>query len=127
MSTQTLSGKLSICRNSSGEIKIYLIDESSRCEIVDLTISPHDFAEAITGMSHRPCEIEWRIANLGKKHEHKTEDVPCEWLTGKEREEFKNKALAPFEVDGWKADRSCLGNHHCRTKDGYRVSFHRYV
>lgn len=129
--SQTLSGKLSICRTSSGEIKIYLIDESSGCEIVDLAVSPHDFAEALTGMSHRPCEIEWRTANLGKKHEHKTEEVPIPkdfpYRTHAKFDAAADAALAAFEVEGWKADRSCLSNGHCRTDGGYRVSFHRYV
>ena len=57
--TKMLSGRINISRpyRSDGKrtIHIELIDGSSGIQIVEIEMSPEDFAEAITGRGHTPC------------------------------------------------------------------------
>ena len=42
---------VSIGRPSSGEIRIEVMDESSRIRFLELKMTPHNFAEALTGLA----------------------------------------------------------------------------
>lgn len=63
------------------------------------------------------------------RYEHKTESVPFKSRFGKGDAVAKARALAPFEVDGWKGRVDDLGNMHKSTGDGtgYHVVFTRHV
>lgn len=127
----TLKGKVSITRWHGNKepytgITITLIDELSGCQCVEIEISPEQLGLAVTG-SQQDCEFQWRPQNVGMKSEHKTETVPFDGT--REDRKAQEKAVAPFEVDGWKcSDFSSLYNHH-RNVGGknYRVGFTRYV
>lgn len=121
--------KISISRRTSNaepeQFVIEIEDVASGVEAVRARISPADLALAISGRAHVPGEAEWCVENVGKRAETKTEIVRCKLnATGR----TKRIAVAPFEVDGWRADLADLGNHHRAAGDGcYRVTFRRWV
>lgn len=120
-------------KGASGDgsgVRIYVIDESSGCAVIEIDISHEQFGKAVTGRGDCECTMELTPENAGKKHEHKTEAVAWKWSGHRNRDDdpTKDAALAPFEVDGWRGSRSDLGNHHRQLRDGtYNVTFHRYV
>jgi hypothetical protein len=63
-------------RSGAHTYHLSIEDVTSRCIIVELTISPEQFALALARLAVRPCEATWRVDGLGKKYEHKTEAVP---------------------------------------------------
>lgn len=52
------NGQVTITRNNAGEIKLYVTDNGSRGQLLELTMTPHDFGEAVTNLSGRPCRGE---------------------------------------------------------------------
>ncbi len=128
---KTLKGNLSItrphCSDGTKLIYINLTDESSGCEVVEIRISPEQFAEVIVGSSQRDCEFDFNSGGvIGKVHEYKQEIVPKP-KKYKDKEEIA-EILKPFEVDGWKGSTSDITNRHKSVgTDNVRVGFHRYV
>jgi hypothetical protein len=136
--SRTLPGKLTItshqipatnCRSFTIEVA----DEISSALVLRAEISGEEFANALATLAYRPCSVTYYgIDVIGMKREHKTEIVP-------ELPEFKGKygkndqkqhasyAVAPFEVDGWKAYLPDFGNSHCAVNGGYKVNFSRHV
>ncbi len=131
--TKLHKGRLCISRSSTGLISIHLEDDKSRTECVEIVCTPKDFAVALMhGTS--PVRFKWSPKNVGKKHEHKTEDVAMTLYSTFSREQQKaavEEAITPYEVDGWMGNRSDLENHHRLVKGPngprYRVTFHRFV
>jgi hypothetical protein len=126
-----LKGKIIISRASGGQaddkpIHISIEDDLSGCRVLDIYMALDEFAKSITA-SYGAADIQhFPMSPIGKKVENKSEIVPFNWTLRTSKEE-EDAALAPFEVDGWKARRSDLTNHHCRTNKGQRVVFFRYV
>lgn len=112
-------------------IEISVIDNLSGTQCVTVRIGLATFAEALTGLGHADCEFNFRPELVGMRRENKNEVVPCDHLPyakeGLPRENLAAPLLAPFEVDGWKGRVDDLFNQHNRTKEGYRVTFVRYV
>lgn len=134
MNHKNLKGSLSIGRVRSnvddGYVSLTLHDESSGTEFVTVRISPESFAEALLGLSFVECQFDLRAERVGKIYEHKEEIVSFDGgyaAPGLPRENAAAPVLAPFEVDGWKGRVDDLFNSHRRTKDGYRVTFTRYI
>lgn len=124
--TKILPAKLTISRFSGYKdgVSITIRDDKSHCVIVELELSVKDFGKAVLGLSEQPCEATWRVKNLGRKYEHKTEIVPWDFLGS----QTKEKALELFEVDGWSGRAEDLGNHHKSKGDNkYEVVFVRWV
>lgn len=134
---KTYPAAVSISRPSYGNgdkfIEVTIRDRISGCQIVEVKIPLEAFAEALTGLSEVPAEASWRVKNLLKKHEVKQVKVPLiegeDFPLGDARDDYAARACAPFEVDGWKASTKDFGNPHRSTgyKEGYNVTFHRYV
>jgi hypothetical protein len=115
-------------------------DVASGVHFLSIDISPGDLMCALTGRGTE-CEMEVRWLELiGLKSEHKTELVQFDQFAKGLRQERKgrddvdrsptvDKALAPFEVDGWVGSSSDLFNGHNRDhkKGAQRVRFYRYV
>lgn len=131
-----LKGKVTISRRRHGrdddrDIYISVTEEASGCRVVDVCLSLKDFALALTGMAMTPCELDIYEAPYGKKRIFKVEPSVKfkkrpEDLTKKQLD----KVLAPFEVDGWKADRSFNTQNQVRhVDDGYevRVTLYKFV
>lgn len=127
-----LPGKLTISHPSGGGgdyIEIRVEDATSGTPFLALQVSLEAFANAITGRASQDCTLELRgLDNLGKRREVKHERVPYTRVYGAYAQLAKAKALAPFEVDGWRGHASDLGNHHKGSDaTGYTVSFTRFV
>jgi hypothetical protein len=123
-------GKLSIHRVHSGDddyIAIEVVDGLSGTKFVQIEITPETLGNVITGLSFQECEFELRRIDLvGKKREVTHYLVPRP--EHRDDEEEATALLAPFEINGWKANRRDLYNHHnwCGD-DKVRVGFSRYV
>ncbi len=131
-----LKGKITISRrhhsrDDDRDIYISIIEDESSCRVVEACMSLKDFALALTGMSHTACEIDIYEAPYGKKRIFKVEPSVKfkkrpEDLTKKQLD----KILAPFEIDGWKAERYFNTQHQVRhVADGYevRVTLYKFV
>lgn len=120
-----MRGKVTIGRSSNDVIRISIEDDDAGITFVTAEMSPADFGMMITGLSGVDAEVTVRGLDLvGTRREHKEEFVPC-----KGSPTDKTALLAPFEVDGWGARKSDLGNYHRYSRDpeGYRVMFTRNV
>lgn len=133
MERKLFKGTISLSRTHGGGhgalIHISIIDQISRTEFFDGFMSVEDFGNMITGLGFRPIEFEFRPDRVGMRPENKVEivDRPKSYDSKTKQNEI-DKALAPFEVDGWRADRSDLTNHHRRVgNDKVRVRFFRHV
>ena len=77
-----LQGKITITRidrNVDDVIQIRILDDRSRRTFVELTMTPHDFAMAIAGMSYQPVAFE--VDGLDKVGKVK-ETMPLEFPIG---------------------------------------------
>ncbi len=130
MNFKNLKGKISIHRfsgNRSG-ICIEIEDETSHTRFLRLEMNAEDFGNAVTGASSRPCVFEIAPDNINKIHEHKRENVYFKPKSHKRDDAAAQKALEPFEVDGWTGRIDDLFNYHNIVGDDVRsVTFHRYV
>lgn len=127
-----VEGQITISRPSANScepyISIILRDKRAACEVLEVEIGLAEFAMALTGLGHVDCEIEWhpaRLARLGMIHEHKTELLPK--LSPGAGAAEKAAAVAPYEVNGWRAVIDDLVNRHYYRGDSVLVTFHRYV
>jgi len=120
------------CNTGEQFVSIEIIDDVSNCQVCELKIPLDDFAKVITGLSRVHCLMEFNDkAPVGKQLEHKTEKVIIKGAHRYEKKKFDEaveKALKPFEKQGWKGCRSDAGNPHRGQPDtGVSVSFHRHV
>lgn len=115
-------GSVSITRfsGSSQGWHIVLEDETSRTRVVEIELTLEQFAQALG--SHAECEFHsFNTGLVGMKYENKTEVVyipaAIQRVSYGMRDAVRNdplvqQALAPYEVDGWRADIRDLTNHH---------------
>lgn len=131
MKRESLSGTVQISRASGGTIDhtpihIEIQDEISHCRVLDIYMSFEEFAKALTSSIGKADIRHFPDSPIGMRAESKTEIVPFE--SGYPAAESDiTKALKPFEVDGWKARRSDMTNHHHRVSGGQKVVFFRHV
>lgn len=128
-----LPGKIIISRASGGQIDatpihIEIEDGPSRTRVLDIYMALDEFCKALFS-SYGQCTIRhFPEAPIGKIAENKEEIVPYKWASGRDNLPAQNKALAPFEIDGWVGYRNDLTNpHRSAGQDKQRVTFHRYV
>lgn len=112
-------------------IMLELRDTSSSIVLFRVEMAPDSYGLMLSGLSGRPCkyEISDHVQHAGCTREHKEEVVPWNkgYLSKTAMEQARREAVAPFEVDGWRAWKDDIGNMHRRTDGGYRVSFSRLV
>jgi hypothetical protein len=133
----THEGQLSIGRvQGAGEdvIRLRLECKRSAVRFVEVELTPHDLAMALTGMGATPCTFELTDTELvGLERQHKTVVVRvASNIYGPGRGKAIKAALAPHEVDGWRASRDDCVNSHRVVKygDGWyecSVLFERHV
>jgi hypothetical protein len=130
---KTLDARVTITRNSRDEIWIYIQDYRASANIVEVKMTTEAFALAVTGLGSVEATAEFNDSgNVGMVAQNKTEMVPIP-SSGKTRGgEWEAKALAPFEVNGWRARSGDISNHHrwSRDKNGQEwqsVVFFRHV
>lgn len=131
-----MKGRININRMSGGgtpdEMRIEVIDASSRIHFLVAKCTPEAMMLALTGRGDVEIEFELVGAELiGSEQENKTEEVPFDCYKGRNDSARKRAALKPFEVDGWKARVEDLDNGHCRVDKSnpprQKVVFHRWV
>lgn len=111
-------------------ISITLTDESSRLQMINVRIEFAEFAQALTGQGHIPCqyEVHSKPELWGTVREYKTLsfDKKPGIYHGDALREYLEECCRPHEVDGWRAQVDSA--MHTR-QDGatYRVGFVRYV
>lgn len=101
-------------------VQLELEDEISGIRFLEVTFSLTAFASAMMGQSSQGVEFTLAgMDRLGMKRENKTELVPFDRTKyagddkeGSPRWFAAQKALAPFEVDGWVANMSDMFNWH---------------
>ncbi len=134
-------GKMTISRPRGGSgdqyVSITIVDEFSRCGVVEIRVGLAVLTEALTGLAYQPVECRWTsgVAHIGKTREYKSEVVWVPDSYKDDRGDIVNAALAPFEVDGWVGSRADATNHHCRVRrnaarlggSNMRVGFYRFV
>lgn len=112
-------------------VRITVGDEASQIEFLEVRLTLEEFGTLLTGGREVDCEFKLKGAEkVGMISQNKEEIVPVpkEVRYSTDREgALSAKLLAPFEVDGWKARKGDLFNHHRQTEDGYRVVFFRHV
>ena len=133
-----MQGKISINRRYSNQkvnpdIIISVVDESSSVHFLEIVVEPEIFGLVVTGESYKECEFELaNIERIGKKHEHKTEEIslPDNYFTfRKNNEDGVKQYLAQFEVDGWMASTYDFMNSN-RIKHSTNtiiIGFDRYI
>lgn len=125
----TLAAHVIISRSYGNDDKpmhLMVTDDISGCCVVELYMRLDEFAKALTS-SHGSAEMHWYSKSpIGMKAEHKTENVPFEG-SAHGNPTAVAAALEPFEINGWKARSSDMGNGHRRTLTGYSVTFFRHV
>lgn len=126
-----LAGKVTISRTSSNVdgdcVTITLIDESSSCQLVEVSMSMEAFGLAVTGLSRVECEYLLTAENAGKVRQVKTESVALPGGSGIRDKKKAAEALAPYEVDGWKGRKEDLHNPHLISGGKASVTFIRFV
>jgi hypothetical protein len=93
---------VTICRNSHGEIKLYIRDDTSRIQFAEITMTPHDFANALTGLGEQSGELSvFGLEYVGKKKVSETRSIECP-LSGYQKREVLEKWLEEnAQEDGW--------------------------
>lgn len=108
-------------------VAIEIEDYKSGCRFVELLFTIEQFGKFMAMSTDVDCDVVfYPDCPIGKVREVKEEIIECEYLCTKD-DHKKKELLKPFEVDGWTGHEDDLGNHHRRTKEGYKVTFHRYV
>lgn len=130
--TGTMSISPVTCNQRPDFVSIRVREDRSSVEFFEAEVEMAEFGALITGLSGQPIRFQVRGADrLGMDLETKTEFVPCEEYPRHDDNAAKDRALAPFEVEGWSARRSDLGNSHCSSErdgvPGYHVVFRRHV
>lgn len=121
-----MKGNITISRPRPADyIQIEFGDELSGRRFLRAKVKLADFAEALTGLGYVDCEFELTPDEVGKVRETKTERIQADGYSL--TDEQKIAILAPYEVDGWRAQRSDLGNHHKGSQGVYSVAFVRFV
>lgn len=130
---------LVVSRSSDRRFRLSIACESSRVQFVELDLSPEEFSAAITGMVTTGVEGEVRgLRFVGSRVETKTELVPFDTFKGRHVHDPEvngdpeaQKALNPFEVDGWQGSLRDMRNYHRRRQLGdgvfQEVNFYRHV
>ena len=124
-------GNISISRFSgTGDLKrgilIQLSDATSSNPVVQITLTPEDFGNVISGLGYIDCTFElYNLKNIGKTLEVRTEKI----VTAKyEHSDDEIKSLCkPYEKDGWHAHYGDFKNHHKKGNGFVTVGFSRYV
>lgn len=104
-----INGKLTISRWHSSDrdtIHITFVDEDACIEFAEATLTPEQFALAITGTGHTDCDMEVRgLDRVGKKMEHDSLEFPLGVTSyDKNAKEVAAKKSREACPEGWKLD-----------------------
>ena len=124
---KVIKAKLGLSRAGMGSdsyMRMEIEDATSGIRFCELEIGMYDYAFLTTGLHGVSAKCTLRgLEDVGKSVEGKKEIIP----RPEDTPEAIKAALAPYEVDGWKAYPPDLTNYHNSVEGGQSVSFHRYV
>src|SRR3990167_5932235 len=102
-----------------GFVSLRIEDEASRTLIVEVELSWEQWGKLVTGRTAvNGLPLVLMADRAGLKYEHKTEKVPLAKCAYADRQATAERAVAPFEVDGWAGHYRDWLNHHTH-KDGF--------
>lgn len=118
-----MKGKVNISRSGKRAIFISLEDELSGVPVIEIKMTPADFALFVTGLSDQECDFKlYNNPFVGKKREYKNIAVtfPGEgWTITKEQ---VSEGVKPFVADGWMVfDVGQIGQDRYRVKGTQRT------
>lgn len=97
-----MKGKINVSRSGKQAIFISLEDEPSGVPVIEIKITPEDFALFLTGLSDRDCEFKlYNSPFIGKSREYKNVAVTFPGEGWEITNEQVFEAIKPFTVDGW--------------------------
>lgn len=109
-------------------------NRNNSTRLMEITLPLEAFVDMITNRcAYGTADVyQAGIDRLGKVRQVKSEFVPAKGARYEaDWEETRQSALAPFEVEGWRARRDDYGNYHRHARqddvEGYTVSFERYI
>jgi hypothetical protein len=97
-----INAKITISRNSNDIVRIAIKDTASLARFVEVEMTPHDFAMAITGLSEIPVTgtvRELHIVGQNKVSEPRT--VVCPLTTYEKKEVLRAWVLEHCQEPGW--------------------------
>lgn len=107
------------------DVSIRCEDKVSGITFIEIQMTVEQFGKMLHAPTLADCTVILRGTDkLGWAHESKVEHVVAPYSV---KNADKDEILAPFEVDGWRARRSDLGNGHRRRGNGFAVVFTRLV
>ncbi len=126
-----LEASLTIGRLDTDTVRITIEDDEARVLAVQVDVEIGIFARALMASGCQPCVMTFNdTGTVGTIGQNKAEVVPIppyDERTG----DWEEKAVRPFEVDGWHARMSDVDNRHCQFRKGdkcyARVTFFRHV
>lgn len=99
-----MNGRLTITRESTGNINIEVRDSLSRTAFVKLTLTPHDFAMCLTGLSETECVMETKhMDRVGKRKVTQPRTAHCRMDTHN-RGALEEWLKEHCQEDGWNLD-----------------------
>lgn len=102
--TQNINVSLTISRNNQDEITIEIQDNASFARFLKVTLTPHDFAMAVTGLSHikAPASVS-QLAVVGMKKITEKRSVICP-IDAHDKEQLRQWLLDTQQEVGWNID-----------------------
>ena len=128
---EILPGNISINRVTGGgeaEIWISLEEETSGIQFARFKMTLENFAKVITSQSCIEGTLELiGLDKLGWKAENKTEIISAPSGMSDKGKKEAEQAVKTLEVDGWRARKGDVTNHHCWKGNTVSVVFFRHV
>ena len=108
---------------------VEITDEISRCRFLTFELDLKDFMRALTGRGGIKGDLTLQgLEVIGMRAENKAELIECDHpFYDRQKLEAAAKAVAAYEVDGWKARTEDIQNHHHYVDGGIEVTFFRHV
>jgi hypothetical protein len=125
-----MKAQVTISRTSQDKVVISIVDDASRLQFVEVSMSVEDFGYAITGLAYRPADLEVRgLQYVGKTHIRASRTIECP-LNTHDKPTLRKWLEENAQEDGWLLD-TYLGSQTSITRgDGktiLRYAVDKYV
>lgn len=99
-----IDASISIIRDNRDVIRIRVKDESARVQLLEVSMSPHDFAMAVTGLSEIKCSAQaTHLDKAGKVRERQHRSAMCP-LNTYDRTQLQDWLKENCQEEGWILD-----------------------
>ena len=127
---KTIKTNITIARGSDDVVRIYIEDDSSRTQFLEIKLDYESFARVITGLHGVECEsLVHGLEYVGKKRVTENRSVVCP-LDTYDREKFQQWIVDNCQEEGWLissylGSQSSVVHREGKTTLNYRVT--KYV